>query len=166
MKKNVKKDNMLGFWLDSFECFMSYLGVCFTFMNHHLHCEFWKHLCAYNSVEKREKRQISKAVIYTNYPTDRRILSKCQLTFLWKEYSLPTLEGSADRPAEWVQLWAGEVGQPEDRNSNCYLSVYVKAPGPFYECWLLRCHIIYCVLCQTWHVSKAKKYNNSTFCTL
>lgn len=56
MKKNVKNDNMLGFWLDSFECFMSYLGVCFTFMNHHLHCEFWKHLCAYNSVEKKGEK--------------------------------------------------------------------------------------------------------------
>ncbi len=100
---------------------VTYLGVCFTLMNHHLHCELWRHLCANNSVEKRQKSPISEPVICTNYPTDSWILWKCQLTFLWKEYSLLTLEGSADRPEEWGRLWAGEVGQPEAKNYSCYL---------------------------------------------
>lgn len=41
-----------------------------------------------------------------------------RLTSLWREHSQPTLEGSADRPGGWAQLWAVAAGRPADHDHN------------------------------------------------
>lgn len=43
------------------------------------------------------------------------LMLELQLTVLWREYSLPTPEGSADTPEGWGPLWAAEADQPEER---------------------------------------------------
>lgn len=108
----------------------SYLGVCFTLVNHDLHCEPWRHLCADNSLKQITKKYIKKISDFRSWHLKEEVVAvlfKRELTFLWTEYIQLTLEGSADRPEEWGPLWAGEEGQPEEMNPmKCYLQLMQK----------------------------------------
>lgn len=49
-----------------------------------------------------------------------------QLTVLWREYSPPTPEGSADTPGGWGRLSAAEEGQPEQRRRIIIIQLILK----------------------------------------
>lgn len=50
----------------------SYLGVCFTLVNHDLHCEPWRHLCADNSLKQITKKYIKKNFWFQKLTFKRR----------------------------------------------------------------------------------------------
>lgn len=50
----------------------SYLGVCFTLVNHDLQCEPWRHLCADNSLKQITKKYIKKKKFWFQKLTFKR----------------------------------------------------------------------------------------------